>query len=509
MGKIAMKEKRTELIVGGILLTGIAALFIFKPSPTSRVVDGNMAKGTENFTARAPKPVLSAGLTLAGQGPSERRISKEPEPHKHSESGPTFVQSVISLPKSEFPEETEPINLPDVVSETAETAETAETEGGDAPEEPLKKQKSLVEPKSLQDPALTLIETIESPIGKIRVLCNLAGTLSDAGDTDRAVKILGQAKEMIENLETDSDRAFAHTHLIGALVKTGQSDDAKATLKAVLEAVNTIKGVDEKIAVLASITSALKGVGDTDQTKQVLAQSLVLARQIQAQAQAVLKQSLTLADQITDSSEKIDALKTIAAAMAQPGNLEHVEEVFVQALILATEIPDPEKKAAALEDIASSFTRSEPGVAFAQLQFDIGWMYYEGKSLPRNVELAARWYRKAADHGYPQAQVNLGIMYNEGEGVAENNAEALKLFMLAAEKGHSDGQTALGMMLALGKTGEPDFVQATKWFALAANSGDVSAKQAQAELVKKMNPSQIAEGQKLAEAWVAARKEKK
>ena len=192
--------------------------------------------------------------------------------------------------------------------------------------------------------------------------------------------------------------------------------------------------------------------------------------------------------------------------MAQLGNLEHAEEIFVQALILVIQIPDPAKKAAALQDIASSLTRPEPGVAFAQLQFDIGWMYYEGKDLPRSVEQAASWYRKAADHGYPQAQVNLGVMYNEGEGVAKNNTEALKLFTQAAEKGHAEGQAALGMMLALGKTGEPDFIQATKWFTLASNAGDESAKQAQAELAKKMNPSQIAEGQKLAETWIAAHK---
>ncbi|SVC14253.1 uncharacterized protein METZ01_LOCUS267107, partial [marine metagenome] len=66
-----MKEKRTGLIVGGILLAGIAALFIFKPSPASHVAAGNTAQETEAATAGAPKPMLSADLA-----------SPEPEPPK-------------------------------------------------------------------------------------------------------------------------------------------------------------------------------------------------------------------------------------------------------------------------------------------------------------------------------------------------------------------------------------------------------------------------------------------
>jgi len=100
-------------------------------------------------------------------------------------------------------------------------------------------------------------------------------------------------------------------------------------------------------------------------------------------------------------------------------------------------------------------------------------------------------------------------MYDEGQGVPENNTEAFNLFTQAAEQGHSDGQTALGMMLALGQTGPPDYIQATKWFTLAANAGDQSAQQAQAELAKKMTPSQVAQAQKLAKAWADSRQPQK
>ena len=340
-------------------------------------------------------------------------------------------------------------------------------------------------------------------------MCNLAGSLAQAGEVERSAIILGYAKAIIETLETEPQRAPALTHLVGALIKSGQAEDAKTTLKAVLESVDAIPGIEQKITVLAGISSALKDIGDDAQAREVLAKTLALARQIHDQSRAVLKQSLQLAGQIADSGEKASALKTIALAMSQPGDPKAAEETFVQALTIATQIPDPAKKTAALEDIASAFTATQPGNAFAQLQFSIGWMYYEGKNLPRNIAQAAQWYRQAADHGHPQAQVNLGVMYNEGQGVPANNAEAMKLFSQAAEQGHTEGQVALGMMLALGQVGPPDYIQATKWLTLAANAGDPSAQQAQAELAKKMTPTQVAQAQKLAKAWTDSRQPKK
>ncbi|MDP7051989.1 MAG: hypothetical protein QF600_08690, partial [Verrucomicrobiota bacterium] len=64
-----MKETRTglrtQLIVGGILLAGIAALFIFKPSPASHEASiGTVQEPEGGATAGAPKPMLPAGLAL-------------------------------------------------------------------------------------------------------------------------------------------------------------------------------------------------------------------------------------------------------------------------------------------------------------------------------------------------------------------------------------------------------------------------------------------------------------
>jgi TPR repeat protein len=38
-------------------------------------------------------------------------------------------------------------------------------------------------------------------------------------------------------------------------------------------------------------------------------------------------------------------------------------------------------------------------------------MYHEGKGVPQDFAEAARWYRRAADHGHAMAQYNLGTCY--------------------------------------------------------------------------------------------------
>jgi len=175
----------------------------------------------------------------------------------------------------------------------------------------------------------------------------------------------------------------------------------------------------------------------------------------------------------------------------------------VKTLAIATQLTDPKKKAQALEHIATSFERAGPGGNFTQLQFSIGWMYHEGRNLPKDPARAAAWYRKAATAGHAQAQINLATIHMQGEGGASNHTEAAKWFSQAAEQGDAEGQVALGMLYALGRGVESDLVQANKWITLAAEQGNDEAKAALAQLSTKLTPSQLAESQKLAKEWQA------
>ena len=41
-------------------------------------------------------------------------------------------------------------------------------------------------------------------------------------------------------------------------------------------------------------------------------------------------------------------------------------------------------------------------------QLNLGWMYRDGKGVPKDAERAAFWFRKAAEQGHVEAQFTLG-----------------------------------------------------------------------------------------------------
>lgn len=115
---------------------------------------------------------------------------------------------------------------------------------------------------------------------------------------------------------------------------------------------------------------------------------------------------------------------------------------------------------------------AERGNAIAQTL--LGWIYLQGRGVPKDYAAALSWYLKGAGQLYAPAMYTLGKMYSEGIGVPS------------------------------------DYVQAYKWYNLAAASGDTSelavsavelAKDGRDEIARKMTPAQIAEAQKLASQW--------
>lgn len=69
----------------------------------------------------------------------------------------------------------------------------------------------------------------------------------------------------------------------------------------------------------------------------------------------------------------------------------------------------PYSAAAAIE------LRAERGDAVAEAK--LGWLYLNGRGVPQNYYLAAKWFYRAAIKGQGEAQYQLGMLYNKGEGV--------------------------------------------------------------------------------------------
>ncbi len=59
-----------------------------------------------------------------------------------------------------------------------------------------------------------------------------------------------------------------------------------------------------------------------------------------------------------------------------------------------------------------------------------------------NIE-ALDWYTKSAKQGFTSAQFNLGWLYKNGKGTEKNVEEARRWWDKAARKGHERAQKAL------------------------------------------------------------------
>jgi len=134
-------------------------------------------------------------------------------------------------------------------------------------------------------------------------------------------------------------------------------------------------------------------------------------------------------------------------------------------------------------------------------QFNLGFMYHEGKGVPQDSKEALKWYRLAADRGDPAAQFNLGVMYDKGDGVPQDDKEAIQWYRLAADQGTPSAQLNLGFMYDKGNGVPQNYVQAYMWYSLAGASGSAKGPNNRDLIVPKMTPTQIAEAQRLTREW--------
>ena len=126
---------------------------------------------------------------------------------------------------------------------------------------------------------------------------------------------------------------------------------------------------------------------------------------------------------------------------------------------------------------------AERGIA--EVQFNLGQLYRDGKGTDKNYEIAAKWYKRAANQGHSKAQYNLGIMYNNGYGVEKDQKKALDWYKLAALGGNSSAQYNLGLMYEKGRGTDRNYILAKKWYTRAAENGESTAQVVLGELYSK------------------------
>ncbi|MCZ8375665.1 MAG: hypothetical protein O9342_09840 [Beijerinckiaceae bacterium] len=103
--------------------------------------------------------------------------------------------------------------------------------------------------------------------------------------------------------------------------------------------------------------------------------------------------------------------------------------------------------------------------------FEIGVRYADGKGVPRDGKLAARWFEQAALAGHGPSQYRLGSLYREGKVLPKEPTLAFQWFDRAAAQGHVLAMHNAAVLLAEGVHGAPDYAGAALWFKRAAEHG--------------------------------------
>ncbi len=81
-------------------------------------------------------------------------------------------------------------------------------------------------------------------------------------------------------------------------------------------------------------------------------------------------------------------------------------------------------------------------------QFQLGCDYFYGSDQrPQNPDLAAYWFRKAADAGLPAAQFNYGICLEQGYGIKKDLSLAADFYRKAYSSGNLNAGFNLAMLL--------------------------------------------------------------
>ena len=132
---------------------------------------------------------------------------------------------------------------------------------------------------------------------------------------------------------------------------------------------------------------------------------------------------------------------------------------------------------------------------YASAQYNLGFMYRNGRGVPENDKTAVKWFTKAAEQGYANAQLNLGIMYENGHGVPDNDKTAVKWFTKAAKQGSAIAQSYLSFMYEYGEGVLTDNRRAYMWSNLASYNGYETAGEAKRDIAKQMTPADISKAQ--------------
>ncbi|MBF0407735.1 MAG: sel1 repeat family protein [Candidatus Riflebacteria bacterium] len=135
-----------------------------------------------------------------------------------------------------------------------------------------------------------------------------------------------------------------------------------------------------------------------------------------------------------------------------------------------------------LINVSKLIENAEKGNPIAQ--FSLGWMYFSGKGVEKDLDEAEKWLTKSSDQGYKLATIALRDL-NLELGKLRNPHEAEKYFRMAAENGNAEAQLEIGKLTLpdrglvkaeysdLRKAEDPK--ESLKWLKMSAMRGNPEA----------------------------------
>ena len=107
---------------------------------------------------------------------------------------------------------------------------------------------------------------------------------------------------------------------------------------------------------------------------------------------------------------------------------------------------------------------------------NLGYMYETAVGVPKDLNAAVKHYRQAVAQGSAKGYRNMAVAYENGNGVEKNEQEAVRLYHKAADGGDIDSQYKLGHMYDTGQFDVPvDVSKAIKWYQKAADQEHAEA----------------------------------
>ena len=224
------------------------------------------------------------------------------------------------------------------------------------------------------------------------------------------------------------------------------------------------------------------------------AQSAVKATQLEAPPLKIKPDTQSSPEQVDKKPAPASAPPTSRAIQNKAITTKGIETVEIE---VDSNAPKPastqaaaSSKAETLAQGINAYYRGDYNTAFAKLhplaeanspraQFRLGIMYYQGRTVVKNEDIARKWIvqalpaiLRAAQSGQAWAQSDLGTAYELGIGVKQDISRAASLYQKAARQGYAGAQTNLGVLYGTGEGVKYDRKAAIYWLKKAAAQGD-------------------------------------